>query len=163
MDSLHKKPYETLVIGRYMDVSLEVDECNTTPSAKHVCLENMTTNMSNKELLSSESYTALEKNTFSGQSKVMSSLHCCEADTSQERKFRSVCEEKGAAITPVQKEISLYPHVPETFVFVCVKSQAHSQKPYLGGNLCSFFMHSVMVDYIMTMVWATQQIKSTAG
>ena len=120
MDSTHKKPYEGLILGRYMEMNV----CDEAPPPKLICLEGF----GDGDGLSRKS-GILRKEPFAEPAQKVCSCvaeNCCNKDGAPCVCITD-CTETG------KKEECVYPPIPEEFVFVCVASQEHSQKPYLGG------------------------------
>ena len=163
MDSVHKKPYEIVVIGHYLGKQTEdvqrpldtatnhgttqQDSCDAPPPSKQLC--------PNEDLLTandtSESISE-EEPTFSHSTSIVQSpcygtsvkgscgvgcntIHDTIASFSNQK---ANVGDLGCICTSAKKylcvqEISM-PELYRPFVFMCPVSRIHSQKPYLGGE-----------------------------
>lgn len=161
MDSVHKKPYEVVIIGHYLgceereSVSMSSllthpGSCDSALPSKKLCLsEGLTTNNEDKSIHSdccaegnrepaSINVTPLEN--IPETERFLSDGECittatCSMDVSGRDHIYSVSsgEESGRLQECIHHNIP--PKLSKPFVFMCVASQTHSQKPYLGGNV----------------------------
>ena len=98
MDSIHKKPYELVIIGRHMETSVTLS-VDSLPPPKRICLQASTSNLLKES---------------PARNFPQCYLTCDSEVTSSER--------------------SVYLPIRNHFVFACVASDTHSQKPFLGGK-----------------------------
>ena len=125
MDSTHKKPYELVIIGRYMETSTGLCcSCDMTPPPKRICLKSCA-------ISTIEHFSELTDEKEVKEPVPLS--NCC----AEHYRPANCCEEKKDYEETVQPDIS------EHFVFACVASQTHSQKPYLGG----IYIYTLTVIY----------------
>jgi N6-adenosine-specific RNA methylase IME4 len=121
MDSVHKKPYEVVVIGRYMETSS--DSSDSTPPPKRICLESSDSNLKTDSEFGGDQFTEPE-------SGIRNSDYSYSPPNDVE-----FCTEKRPIRESSSHEEPVHPEIIKNFVFACVASQAHSQKPYLGDIL----------------------------
>ena len=114
MDSIHKKPYEAVVIGRYEESSSH--SCDSTPPPKRTRVASC-----------DETYSAFEGDQFTEPE------NC--AQNKSPPSDTNTCTKKTFMKENSNHEWSVQPEISEHFTFACVASQTHSQKPYLGGIL----------------------------
>ena len=131
MDSKHKKPYETLILGRFHEKSLD----------SHV-LHNETTSTHQSHTVTELPFHAkvVETRQQDSSSSVLGLVtpsakrYCRERSlektyqTNYEKHEEHDCSKGG--IGEVYKATS----IPYHRVIVCIPSSIHSQKPYLGGQ-----------------------------
>jgi N6-adenosine-specific RNA methylase IME4 len=128
MDSVHKKPYEVVVIGQYMeDMTTPLTSgSDSPPSPKRFCVATGSTTSS----------TSPDMKCFcaSRDSHIGSTgeTSCAMKDTSH----GCIC---GGGTKVHVNHLNVSSPLCRPFVFVCVASQTHSQKPYLGGLLSKYF------------------------
>lgn len=185
MDSVHKKPYEIVVIGEYIgdrkDVESEVSitgtvvhhnihECvhDSPPPSKKVCLDE-------NPMVSVEPVTSVNKCSNSRgteddpDSEQTNTTFCnipthcvsmkststysgygpgilCHKSIDSTQQITPLCssmelgDSKQACANSARKDAcECTVHTPsadlsQPFIFMCVASQTHSQKPYIGGN-----------------------------
>ena len=161
MDSLHKKPYEIVVIGQYTGSGEEMEPartpmqystehqgtCDEPPSAKHPCLEaGLVTTCCEHESSTFSNIMRYCTAKVKPSGEQASNEHCSRSDDVAMRSCKHVgdcsscpssklgdmehimCNKK---CKPFENQLSL--ELCHPLVFVCVASQMHSQKPYLGG------------------------------
>lgn len=143
MDSLHKKPYELVVIGQFTGDVLEPqmtatshnpknqDICEAPPSPKKLCLD--TEFLIPNDTLCASECTSEEEPTLSNSASIVQRA-CCGTGviTSCGSSCNTICDTTHRGCSP-RNYISM-PELCEPFAFVCVASLTHSQKPYLGGG-----------------------------
>ena len=121
MDSVHKKPYEVVVIGHYMETSSNCSD--STPPPKRICLESSDSNL--------KTYNEFDGDQFTEpQSGIRNSAYSYSPPNDVES-----CTEKRLIRESSSHEEPVHPEIIKNFVFACVASQTHSQKPYLGGKM----------------------------
>ena len=156
IDSVHKKPYEVAVIGEYLgSQNGEVDLISVThssrkndsmPPLKQPCLGTglMATNTT-PETISSFRYCSKSHNEVSGsiQHSACNGSNNSAAIARSQSLFgkgciTTACLTKELGDRYVCTENDTHEHhlkVFKPFVFTCVASRTHSQKPYLGGMI----------------------------
>lgn len=131
MDSTHKKPYETLILGRFHKKSLDSHEPDdeTTSTQQSQTVVGFPFHAEVVETRQDGSSSGLDLDTPSAK-------RCCQ-DRSLERTCQTNYEmhkehdcSKGG-----NGEVCEATSIPYHRVVVCIPSNIHSQKPYLGGQL----------------------------
>ena len=158
LDSVHKKPYETLIIGRKSCGN----SCLSSDKQGSLCNREENGLQSSASCDSSSCY--VERTSEIGHSQ---SCSFAVSATSEENSTNSVCidrlkcssSEHGSAPSCKKRKVAeegvsdggcqgcssctCFEDIPHRFVFMCVPSAVHSQKPYLGGELeyhnCRYF------------------------
>lgn len=171
MDSVHKKPYEIVLIGQYTGMSRGVwgvetrtsticsteyqDTCDSPPPSKKVCLnagktlsdkstaseltsftireEKATENDHRRELVTIKHITCKRSRNFTAKDICSGSSggECLAFETEQSTPLSDFGTEHKCNDTHEQYKVPQ--ELCQPFTFMCVASQTHSQKPYLGG------------------------------
>lgn len=127
MDSKHKKPYETLILGRFHEKSLDSHNETTSTHQSHTVTELPSHAEVVETRQQDSSSSALDLITPSAK------RYCRESSekthqTNYEMHKEHDCSKGG--VGEVYKATS----IPYHRVIVCIPSNIHSQKPYLGGQ-----------------------------
>ena len=131
VDSKHKKPYETLILGRFHEKSLDSHVLHNETTSTHQS-HTVTELPSHAEVVETRqqdsSSLALDLITPSAK------RYCQER--SLEKTHQTNCEmhkEHDCSISGIG-EVYEATSIPYHRVIVCIPSNNHSQKPYLGGQ-----------------------------
>lgn len=172
MDSVHKKPYEIVVIGQYagsgermedmetartpMPCSIEhQDTCDEPPSPKQLCLETslVTATCSEHESNTPSKVTGYGKAKDEPSREHDNTEHYCRSNDvavksrshvgDSDPTCTSSCPSNKLSDTDyIEKckpcEHQVFQELCQPFVFMCVASQMHSQKPFLGDMLTKY-------------------------
>ena len=137
MDSVHKKPYEVVIIGRYMG-------CGKSKKVESLMSSVLTRPDSPKKLcLNHTPSTNIEEDCKKGDPCIETINDSVDDDQSYTNPTAAY-KDVDSCISPGSGGSSHvnFQKLCKPFVFVCVKSQTHSQKPFLGGiylHLCVYY------------------------